>query len=160
ADRRRGLRGRSRLHSDGLTSAMAERPAGISYPSNGQKWTRGPSCWRMNRSHGIPAWVDFATDSCTSNETLILRRRRAPRLGAASERCPVETLQCDTHLGFLQPSDQPFPGSPSSDDHLGRSQKASNLIDNCTFDLTGRYPSHRALWGIMFQDDGRDVVPL
>ena len=29
-------------------------------PSNGQKWARSPRRWRMKRSQGMPAWVDFA----------------------------------------------------------------------------------------------------
>ncbi len=41
---------------------MAERPAGISQPWKGQKWTRSPVRWRMKRSQGMPAWVDFATE--------------------------------------------------------------------------------------------------
>ena len=28
--------------------------------------TRGPNRWRRKRSQGIPAWVDFATEPCTS----------------------------------------------------------------------------------------------
>ena len=41
-------------------------PAGISQPSNGQKWTRPPTCCRINRNQGRPAWVDLATEPGTS----------------------------------------------------------------------------------------------
>ena len=43
-------------------SATTDFPSGIFQPSKGQKWRRSPSSRRKVRSHGMPAWVDLATD--------------------------------------------------------------------------------------------------
>jgi len=49
------------LQRAGYTSAITDIPSGGNQPSNGQKKVFSPTSWRIVRSHGSPACVDFAT---------------------------------------------------------------------------------------------------
>jgi hypothetical protein len=67
--------GKLRLQSAGYTSVTTDFPVGKSHPSKGQKWTSPAVLKSTYRSHGIPLWVDFVTDPCTSKWKTDLAQR-------------------------------------------------------------------------------------